>query len=206
MKETAFSPERQLEVLEILRPKLGEFIEGNLLNWGLTTYDFRLVDEAGFGYTGIPIYGPELSRVEKGFWPHIDISIDESAYTGPRSAQEHPTKIILPAEVASEIGQTYGIDVSDFIKGSEKFLSLPTVEVNLGKATALVPEPSAHVRAFAEETILYYTVEQAGEGKIWEWYNKLQMLKDVSTRLHISEVKEAADEMIRLSKERWQNL
>ena len=84
IKEQPFAPEKQIEILESLKPKLGKFVEEKLFHQGLGMSDFRLVDEAGFGYTGIPIYGPELARVEQGWAPHIDIAVIENLYTGPR--------------------------------------------------------------------------------------------------------------------------
>lgn len=204
MKETPLLPDKQLEILEALKPKLGKFITEKLLNWGLTTQDLRLVDEAGFGFAGIPIYGPELSRMESGWSAHIDISINQSAYTGPKSDQEHPTKIILPGNEAHQIAETYGIDVSDFIKGSDKFFSLPTIEVKLANTVVLIPEPVSHVKVFAEETILYYSLKQAGESKLQEWFEKLKTLKDISQNIHQPEVTQIASEMIQLSIDRWQ--
>lgn len=204
-KEIPFSPEKQLEVLESLKPHLASFVSERLLNWGLTSADFRLVDEAGFGYTGVPIYGPELARVEEGWHPHIDISVKEERYTGPKLSKVHPTKIILPPMVAAEISQNYEIDVADFIKGSEGFFALPTIPVRLREDTeVLVPEPAAHVRTFARETILYYSLRLAGEEKLEEWFNKLKMLRDVSRQVHKPEVAEAANQMINLSLQKWQ--
>jgi len=79
-KELLFALDRQQEVLESLKPKLGRFISERLYQWGLGFNDVRLVDEVAFGYTGIPIYGPELARTEQGWNPHIDFGVKEALY------------------------------------------------------------------------------------------------------------------------------
>ena len=109
--ERLIDPEQQLEILETLKPKLGKFYHEMVYDqWGLHEEDVRLVDEAGFGFTGVPIYGPELIQG----WPHIDIAVLEDHYKGPRSPQSHPKKIIFPMskELGTEnlpffIGQKY---------------------------------------------------------------------------------------------------
>jgi hypothetical protein len=176
--------------------------------WGLQPEDVRLVDEAGFGYTGVPIYGPELTQG----WPHIDIALLEDKYKGPRSAQPHPKKIIFPMSkelglntLPALIGQRYGIAVEDLLKGSPGIFSLPTMEVNLAGTTVLVPKPAAHIRVFAEETILFYELRSGGEEKIREWFLKLKMLRDASRTLHKPDVQQAAQEALEKSVARWTN-
>ncbi len=66
MGERIVEVEEQFKVLESLKPKLGRFIKEKLYSWGLSEQDILLVDEAGFGYTGIPIYGPELRAAVEG--------------------------------------------------------------------------------------------------------------------------------------------
>lgn len=199
MREQNIAPERQLEILKSLKPKLGKFFEEKVFTWGLRKEDCRLVDEAGFGYTGIPIFGPELL----GNQPHIDISVREEKYSGPRTQVPHPFKINLPAQIAGEVSQTYGIGVWDFIKGSDLFFALPTMTISLGNVDVLVPEPASHVRAFAGETILCYTKEQVGEDKLKEWFLKLKMIRDVSQRQFRTDVQQAAENMIEESRSRW---
>lgn len=199
VKEKQLAPERQLEVLESLKPRLGRFFEEKVFVWGLQPEDCRLVDEVGFGYTGIPIFGPELS----GEQPHIDISVKADKYTGPKSSVTHPFKINLPVQIASEISNEYGIGVWDFIRGSDAFFTLPTVTIRLGNVDVLVPEPAAHVRAFANETILCYTEEQVGEDKLEEWFNKLKMIRDVSQHMLRTEVQQIAKNAIEDSRKRW---
>jgi len=202
MKNYEFSPEEQLQILEQLKPKLGRFIKEKLYNWGLGKKDIILVDEAGFGYTGIPIFGPELKAAVKPGKAHIDIAIKDELFTGPRSKVEHPIKINLPYKVAKDISDEYGIAVWDFIQG-RNFFDLPTEVVRLGNIEVLVPEPFSHTRTFAQDTILYYTVEQMGEDKMHEWFKKLQMIRDVSRSVSRPDVQKVAEEMIKLSKKRW---
>ncbi|MCX6791460.1 MAG: hypothetical protein NT149_00255 [Candidatus Gottesmanbacteria bacterium] len=207
--ERRINPEQQLEILENLKPKLGKFFQEMVYGqWGLRPEDVRLVDEAGFGYTGVPIYGPELTQG----WPHIDIAVLEDKYKGPRSLQSHPKKIIFPMvkemginNLPALIGQRYGISVEDLLKGSSGIFSLPTMEVSLAGTPALVPEPAAHVRVFAEETILFYELKSGGEEKIKEWFLKLKLLRDASQTLHKSDVQQAAQEAIEKSVARWTN-
>lgn len=201
-KELGFRPEEQLQILETLKPKLGRFIEEKLYSWGLGTEDILLVDEAGFSYTGIPVFGPELINIEGQ--AHIDIAIREEKYTGPRSNVWHPIKIPLPGLVVMEISNEYGIGVWDFIRGRD-FFDLSTIKVRMGKVDVLVPEPIEHVKAFAEDTILNYTLEQMDEHKLKEWFMKLLVIRDVSKKLHKFDVEEVAQEMITLSQERWSN-
>lgn len=53
--ERPIGPEQQLDILERLKPNLGRFFQEMVYGqWGLQKEDVRLVDEAGFGYTGIP--------------------------------------------------------------------------------------------------------------------------------------------------------
>lgn len=206
--ERRINPEQQLEILESLKPKLGKFFQEMVYGqWGLQLGDVRLVDEAGFGYTGIPFFGPELIQG----CPHIDIAVIENNYKGPRSPQEHPKKIIFPGIIndkkvyyAGEISRDYGISVEDLLKGSPNIFSLPTIEVNLAGVSVLVPEPVSHVRVFAEETILYYQLRtQEGEYKIRQWFEKLKMIRDVSKHLGRTDVQQVADEMIEKSMTRW---
>ena len=198
-KEVVVSPERQLEILESLKPQLGRFFEEKVFSWGLSSKDCRLVDEAGFGYAGIPIFGPKLL----GEQPHIDIAVREEKYTGPRTPEGRPFRINLPAKIVGEISRTYGIGVWDFIIGSETVFALPTLTVRLGNVEALVPEPVGSVRAFADETILRYTEEEVGRHKLDEWFKKLLMIRDVSQTLRRLDVQQAAEEMIEKSRRRW---
>lgn len=199
MKEVTITPEQGLQILETLKPNLGRFVEERLYTWGLGQEDILLVDEAGFSYTGIPIFGPELLSDQV----HIDIAVREDKYTGPKSGVEHPIKIPLPALVVQEISEEYRIGVWDLIKG-RNFFSLPTQTVSFGSIDVLIPEPVSHVRAFAEDTILRYTKDQVGEEKIREWYEKLHMIREVSHKLCKFDVEEVAKEMIERSRERWQ--
>lgn len=210
--EHLINPERQLEILENLKPKLGAFFREMVYEqWGLNVEDVRLVDEAGFGYTGVPIYGEEL--IQK--WPHIDIAVLEDRYTGPRSSQDHPKKIIFPGFMNGEkiyyagiIGTQYEISVEDLLKGTPSIFSLPTVTVNLGGTPVLVPEPAAHVRVFAQETILFYELrgpKGEGEDKIRAWFLKLKMLRDTSRKLSKLAVHEAAQTALEESVVRWKN-
>lgn len=207
--ERCINPEQQLEILENLKPKLGKFFQEMVYGqWGLRPEDVRLVDEAGFGYTGVPIYGPELTQG----WPHIDVAVLEDKYKGPRSPQPHPKKIIFSISkeaglnnLPALIGQRYGISVEDLLKGSPAIFSLPTMKVSLASTTVLVPEPAAHVRAFAQETILFYKLQSGGEQKIKEWFLKLKMLRDTSRTLHKPDVQMAAQESLEKSVARWAN-
>lgn len=203
-KEVLFALNRQQEVLESLKPRLGRFIQEKLNSWGLGFNDIRLVDEAAFGYTGIPIYGPELARTEQGWNPHIDFGVREDLYTGPKSEKEkHPLKILIPPGVYSKISAEYGLDIQDLIKGRLEFFALPTVSVDLDGIKVLVPEPAPHIKEFAAETLLNYSLEQVGERKLREWFEKVKAVRDVGQHLHKFEVATAAEEMIKLSLERW---
>ncbi len=205
-KEQLLSPKEQLNILERLKPNLGKFFQEMVYGeWKLQKNDVRLVDEIGFGLTGVPIYGPEISRN----WPHVDIAVRRDKYMGPRSIQEHPRKIIFPMErgkqeeyLPSRIGQKYGIAVDDLLK-EEDIFNLPSIEVDLAVVPVLVPEPVAHVGTFAAHTILSYSVEQAGEDKIREWFLKLKMLRDSSQALKRIDVQNAAETAITQSIERW---
>lgn len=208
--ERLINPEQQLEILENLKPKLGIFFQEMVYGqWGLHKEDVRLVDEAGFGYTGVPIYGPELTQG----WPHIDIAVLEEKYAGPRSQRDHLKKIIFPGIINGEkiyyagvIGEKYKISVEDLLKGTPSIFSLPTVAVNLAGTPVLVPEPAAHVRVFAQETILFYelrTPEGEGEDKIKDWFLKFKMLRDTSRKLNKLDVQEAAQETLEKSVARW---
>lgn len=202
MKELGISPEEQIQVLEALKPKIGRFVKEKLYSWGLGQKDILLVDEAGFGYTGIPIYGPELRAATDWGKAHIDIAVRESLYTGPRGKVEHPLKITLPPTVIQDISTEYGIGVWDLIKG-RNFFELPTQTVRLGDTEVLVPEPVSHVRAFAHDTILYYSLEQVGQDKILEWFDKLNMIRNISRAMCKPEVMATAEEMIAASLNRW---
>jgi len=62
------------------------------------------------------------------------------------------------------------------------------------------------VKSFAEGTILgSYSLEQAGEAKIKQWFEKLKMLRDVSQQVHKLDVAEMTEEMIKQSREKWQH-
>lgn len=212
--ERLINPEQQLEILENLKPKLGRLFQEMVYGqWGLHKEDVRLVDEAGFGYTGVPFYGPELLSL----CPHIDIAVIESIYKGPRSTkQSHPKKIIFPypdkprAELTEEDtveGQMkfkYGIYLWDLLKDQESIFRIPTIEVDMNGVPVLVPEPVEHVRVFAQETILFYRLREGeDEYKMREWFGKLKMIRDTSRKLNKSDVQEAAQEAIEKSVARW---
>lgn len=213
--ERRINPEQQLEILENLKPKLGKFFQEMVYGqWGLRPEDVRLVDEAGFGYTGTPIYGPELTQAK----PHIDIAVIDDKYQGPRSPRIHPKKILFP--LSKELGlnnlpllivREYDIFVEDLLKGTPSIFSLPTIEIDLAGTSVLIPEPVSHVRTFAQETILFYEIEGdiktggkgAGEDKIREWFEKLRMIRNVSQVLNRLDVQAAAQEAIEKSIARW---
>jgi len=217
MKERLIAPEEQLKILEELKPRLGRLFNDLIYGqWGLSKEDTRLVDEAGFGYTGIPIYGPELiptTRPDyhlKGIiYPHIDIAVKEDKYRGPRNKKiNHPLKIIFPMATEGQnlpqtISNEYELDVFDLLKASDKTLSLPKIEVILNGIPVLIPEPVSHVRAFAQDTILFYDLTQVDDIKLKEWFIKLKMIRDTSMQLKKTEVQEVAEEMINKSIERW---
>ena len=138
-----------------------------------------------------------------GEQPHIDIAVREEKYTGPRTPEGHPFRINLPTKIVGEISKMYGIGVWDFIIGSETVFALPTLTVRLGNVEALVPEPVGNIRAFADETILRYTEEQVGKHKLKEWFQKLQMIRNVSRDRFKTDVQQAAEEMIKKSRRRW---
>ena len=200
----------ETKVLEKIRPILGKFIKKRVYHeWGLTKKDVRLVDEVGFGFTGIPIYGPEIQQKI----PHIDIAVIESAYKGPKSkVQDHPIKILFPRDsktgdyLKEEIYKVDKLDVDDLLKGKPKFFKLPTIEVALiSGVTVLVPEPVSHVEYFATDTILFYTEIQVGEDKLKEWHVKLLMIRDVAEIRNRKDVYDKAEEMIFKSKIRWRH-
>lgn len=210
--ERPISPEQQLDILKRLKPNLGRFFQEMVYGqWGLQKEYVRLVDEAGFGYTGIPFYGPELLSQ----YPHIDIAVIESEYKGPRSQQEHPKKIIFPypdkprSEMREEdtieglMKLRYGISLWDLLKGQESIFRIPTIEVDMAGIPVLVPEPAEHVRVFAQETILFYSPPGESEHKIREWFEKLKKIRDVAGHLGRTDVQQVADEMIRESTTRW---
>ncbi len=220
MSELVPSPEEQIELFENLKPNIGRFVREKLFHWGLGTSDIRLVDEAGFICTGIPIYGSEILRAlgKAPLWSttvsdsgvqyegktHIDFLIRDGLYTGPRSPETHPVVIALPLAVANEISKEYDIDVSDLIKGSEEYFSLPTISVKLGDVDIFVPEPVSHVKAFTFDTILnpVYNPKKMGK-KMLEWYRKLELIRDVSLKINRPDVSVTAEEMIELAKRRF---
>lgn len=222
MREDGNSPERQIEFFESIKPNIGRFVKEKLFNWGLGKNDIRLVDEAGFIATGIPIFGPEILRGlgqaqdwstvgdpayhGKSLNVHIDFLVKDSLYSGPRSSQQHPVVIPLPLSVANEISNQYRIDVSDLIKGRDLFFALPTTQIQFGEIDILVPEPAPHVKAFATDTILNYPFiiddKLVMEDKFKEWYKKLALIRDVSRQLSRLDVYTAALEMLEASKQR----
>lgn len=214
MREQDISPEQQLDILEKLKPRLGRFFQEVVYGpWGLQKEDVRLVDEAGFGYTGIPFYGPELLSQ----YPHIDVAVIESKYLGPRSTkQTHPKKIIFPYPdkprselteedtVEGQMKLKYGIYLWDLVKGQESIFRIPTVEVDMSGVPVLIPEPAEHVRVFAQETILFYKLREGeDEHKIKEWFTKLKMIRSTSEKLGRIDVRQSAEEVIQKSIGRW---
>jgi len=202
--------EREIEVLEKIRPVLGRFFKKRVYGeWKLKKEDVRLLDEVGFGLTGVPIYGPEIKQEI----PHIDIAVIEEKYQGPRSwRQDHPIKLLFPRDEKTgnyykeEIYQEDKLDVDDILKGKPKFFKLPTVEVNLIDGVGVrIPKPVDHVEYFATDTILNYTEDDVGEDKFKEWFTKLLMIKEVANHRKLEEVEKKADEMILLSRTRWRH-
>src|SRR4030042_2592778 len=201
----------EIKKLEEIKPLLGKFFEKRVYGeWKLSKDDVRLVDEVGFSFSGVPIYGPEIIQEI----PHIDIAVIESAYKGPKSKiQDHPIKFLFPRDPISgnylkeEILEVDKLDVDDLIKGKPKFFKLPTIEVNLmDNVSALVPEPVSHVEYFASDTILLYEEKQVGEAKLREWFIKLLMIRDVAKELGKSEVQSKAENMIFKSRVRWRHV
>lgn len=201
---------KEIKKLKKIKPLLGKFFQKRVYGeWELTKKDVRLVDEVGFGLTGIPIYGPEIMQEI----PHIDIAVIESAYKGPQSkVQNHPIKLLFPRDpktgnyLKEEILIDDKLDVDDLIKGKPEFFKLPTIEVVLlDNVTALVPEPISHVEYFASDTILLYTEGQVGEAKLREWFVKLLMIRDVARELGRKKVQSKAEEMIFKSRVRWRH-
>jgi hypothetical protein len=201
---------KEIETLERIKPTLAKFFTKRVYGeWELNKEDVRLVDEVGFGLTGIPVYGPEIIQEI----PHIDIAVIENAYKGPKSnVQDHPIKILFPRDpetgnyLKEEIFRVDKLDVDDLIKGKSEFFKLPTIEVGLeGDVTALVPEPASHVEYFASDTILFYTENQVGEDKLREWFIKLLMIRDVAKVRNSESVQEKSKEMVFKSKVRWRH-
>lgn len=200
MAET--DPNRE-HFIDDLQSRLGRFFREQLFAW-VDPQDMRVVDEAGFYLTGIPIWGPELAGTEQGLSPHIDIVVKPDRYHGPRSTAAHPRKINLPFRVAGEICQKYGLDVSDFIIDSGQ-CDLPTITVSIGEVQIYVPEPKSHLVAFAFDTILNYQLSQYGEDKIREWFEKLNLIKEAAEKVQRSDLVLLAEELIHLSIERWKH-
>lgn len=197
---------QQQEVIKSLKPKIGSFLVETLPQFGIeyrNVENFRLVDEIAFCLSGVPIYGPEVLGREAKTFPYVDIAVKEELYTGPRSPVEHPVVIPLPAPIPFLISKAYNITVEKLIKGDERLFATPTIRMSLGNADVLIPEATAHVRLFAEETILKYSFKQAGELKIKEWFEKLKILRGVSQKVFRLDIQEVAEEMIEASKERW---
>ena len=198
-------PDQQLEIIESLKPKIGRFIREVLPQFGKEYRDvenFRLVDEIAFCLSGIPIYGPEVLGRTGGV-PYVDIAVKEELFTGPRSIVDHPIIIPLPIPIPFLIYKAYNISIEKLIKGSDQLFAALTIQVDLGNTKVLIPEPMAHVKLFAENTILQYPYEFAGELKIKEWFEKLEMLRNVSQKVCKSDVQKTAEEMIEASKKRW---
>lgn len=207
-KELAEQVNQELLVLEKLKVPLGRFFaEVVYQEWGLIPEDVRLVDEAGFGYTGLPIFGPELLSGP----PHIDIAVLPDKYKGPTSEKQHPLKILFPMPVVkldylpNIIMRQYHIDVSDLIKGKKEFFNLRTKSVSLYGTDVLIPDPVVHIEYFARDTILFYNEQQVGSEKILEWFYKLIMLRGVANVRQMEEVEQKVNEMINLSINRWHN-
>lgn len=199
-------PDQQLEIIESLKPRIGGFIREVLPQFGIQyrhVENFRLVDEVAFCFSGIPIYGPEVLGRQGKAPSYVDIAVKEKMFTGLRSLVDHPIMIPLPIPIPFLIYKAYDITVEKFIKGSDQLFATPTIQVDLGDTKVLIPEPIAHVKLFAESTILQYPYKLAGELKIKEWFDKLKMLRDVSQRIFRLDVQEAAEEMIEASKKRW---
>jgi len=190
-----------------LMPRVGTFLKECLPLFGRAYRDpanFRIVDEFAFQLTNIPIVGPELTG--RGFCiPYIDIAVRPELYTGPQISQEHPVVIPLPPVVSFLITKVYEISVEKLIRGDAELFAIPYIEVNIGDITVFVPEPSAHIRYFAQHTILNYTLSQAGEGKIREWFEKLISLRLACRLAYNTEAGEVVSEMIRKSIEMWRN-
>ncbi|MFC1621782.1 hypothetical protein ACFL13_00100 [Patescibacteria group bacterium] len=202
--------ELEIKKLEEIKPLLAKFFNKRVYGeWQLKKEEVRLVDEVGFGLTGVPIYGPEIQQRI----PHIDIAVVEKAYKGPRSkVQKHPIKILFPRD--PKTGNYYKetiykedkLDVDDILKGKAKFFDLPAIEVFLSnKIATLVPEPVAHVEYFATDTILFYSLDQVGENKLKEWFIKLLMIREVAKVRKMNDVYEMAEKMVGLSRARWRN-
>ena len=173
-----------------------------LSKWGLGPEDYMLVDE--FAYV-LQKYDVKATEVESG---HLDV------YVNPQKLpwKDKKERSIIPPlkggymDKWTDFMQETGYSL-DMLKAKPKILQIPTVEHRLpnGKSIRLM-RVFEMTKAFVQQTLMHYSLEEVGEDKIREWIDKLGIIKEAAEKKKDNKLSELCTRKLIESKKKWRDV
>lgn len=170
--------------------------------WGLDNKDYVLVDEFAYVLQG---YDVKATEVKSG---HLDV------YVNPLKLpwEDKKERSIIPpikggymdewADFMKETG--YNLDM---LRAKPEILQIPTTEHSLSNEKKfrlmLVFEMT---KAFVQQTIMHYSLNDVGEDKIREWVDKLGIIKEAAEKNKDKRLSEFCELKLAESKKKWKDI